>query len=103
VSALTDTRRAIKDALSGLSLDVHVATGPGAYPGEQHFIIRVLVGDPTEENEARLDDLLEDEGESSVKTLLHAARFGVSKHSGHRLYEVAPQKRVLGAEWTVIT
>lgn len=83
--------------------DVKVYAGPCDFTSfEQHFIVRLTVGEPSEENEELLDTLL-GQGEGSVKAALEQSRqiAGVLKHSGCIPYRLPDGTYRLGAEWTV--
>jgi hypothetical protein len=101
--SLTAARNHLRELLSDIPGDVKVYAGPSDYAqAEQAFIVRVLVGEPSEDNEAALDDLLAADSPDSVKAALETDRsVGVLKHSGYRLYPAPEGKQLLGAEWTV--
>lgn len=103
---LTEVRRALKDALSEIEnagVKVGIAASEYLQPTEQ-FQVCVLVGPPSEESEARLDELLIPTGESSVKEALEShpqLSVHVVKHAGYRIYPQPGGQQALGSEWTV--
>lgn len=110
MTKLTEVRRALAAALDHLGYTVKTATGDSAYEDPiQAFVVRIVIGEPSDENEDALDALLEPEGPQSVKATLEAdpalEGFGVyvAKHSGHQLYPVTDSRSLLGAQWTVHT
>lgn len=100
---LTEARAHLRGLLDEVPGDVKVFAGPSEYTQAEHtFIVRVLVGEPSEVGEAQLDELLAPEGISSVKAALEVDRaVGVVKHSGYRYYPAPEGKTLLGAELTV--
>lgn len=112
MSRLTEIRQALRDALPE-DLRVEVATGPQdrsakTFQGGRRavqMIVRVLVGEPSEENKERLDCLLDEADEQSIVGALIAAEpvpLKVLGSSGWRTWQ--PDKDslpVLGAEFTV--
>lgn len=112
MSQLTEIRHALRSALPE-NLRVEVATGPQdrcpkTFQGGKRavqMIVRVLVGEPTEENKELLDCLLDDKDEQSVVGALIAAKpypLRVLGASGWRTWQPSKDSPpVLGAEWTV--
>lgn len=111
--SLTEIREAMAAPLLHLPGTMKVAVGESKEGDPlECMIVGVVVGplnDPSNTDPAgTLDELLEDEGERSVKALLEAdhtlggavAELFVAGHSGYRVYPT-PNGPVLGAEWTV--
>src|ERR1700744_809691 len=106
----TDIRHALVAAISEVAPDARAFSGGAKYDGSDRaqFVVRVLVGDPEDEATVeRLDEMLDETGDRSIKALLSAATdpvigaLRVVRHSGHRLFPVPGGGIVLGAEWTV--
>lgn len=112
MSRLTEIRQALRSALPE-DLEVQVLTGPqdrnpktfqGGARAVQ-MIVRVLVGPPTEENQERLDCLLDEDDEQSIVGALIAAEPVPLKVLGSSGWRTVQTNRdsppLLGAEWTV--
>jgi hypothetical protein len=114
MSRLTDIRRALERVLEPIEADVRVAPAGGKQEDQsERFVVRILVGDASDDSEVRLDDLLGDES-GSVRALLAEASetldgtvgaHQVVSHTGWRLFP--PKQRdglpQLGTELTVAT
>jgi hypothetical protein len=111
MSRITDIRHAIGRVLEPIDADLRVAPAGGKQEDQsERFVVRVIVGEPSEETEARLDDLLGSEP-GSVRALLLAdpllgdtvsAQWVVS-HTGWRLFPQSDGPPLLGSELTVMT
>jgi hypothetical protein len=111
VSRTTEIRHALAAAVATIAPEARAFAAGRKYDGQgkQSFALRVLVGDPGDEvTIERLDRMLDDDGEESIKAALNAAptlggiveTLWVVQHRGHQLFPVAGGV-VLGAEWTV--
>lgn len=111
MSATTDIRRALAAAVAYIAPDaVVMAAGKSYDDPKQRFALRIVAGSPTDEAAIeRLDGMLDDDGDLSVKAALEQAdpqgAFGglwVARNSGHRLFPgPSPAEPLLGAEWLI--
>lgn len=95
MSALSEIRAALATALAPLPERMEVSLVGGKYDEQtERFAIRVLVGPPSPQAEARLDELLAPTGENSICGLLDAdptlggvvGLVSVRSHNGHHAY-----------------
>lgn len=101
---ITDIRSRLEEACAGLEVGtVGIKLGPSEYAStgpELHFLVTVLVGPPTEENQEVVDELF-----NRMPRMLNGAEglnTYTSRCSGHRLYARGPDEEPeLGAEWVV--
>jgi hypothetical protein len=107
-SRTTEIRHALAAAVAEIAPDARAFSAGVKYDGggEQEFALRVLVGDPDDEATLeRLDAMLDDQGEQSIKATLEKATFPfslfVARHRGHQLFPIPGCGSVLGAEWLV--
>jgi hypothetical protein len=113
MSRLTDIRQALEQALASIDATVKVAPAGGKVDEqEERFVVRVIVGEASDEAEAKLDDLLGTDPGSVRALLAEDLELGgtvsaqkVVSHIGWRLYP--PKQRdgppQLGTELTVAT
>jgi hypothetical protein len=111
VSATTDIRRALAAAVDEIAPDAVVFSAGQRYDEPKRaFSLRATVGSPTDEAAIeRLDQMLDDDGDLSVKAALERAAGGVAfsslwvaRNSGHRLFPgPSPAEPLLGAEWLI--
>ncbi len=111
MSATTDIRRALAAAVADIAPQAVVLAGEKRYDDpKRKFALRITVGSPTDEEAVgRLDQMLDDDGELSIKAALELAdpqgafsSLWVARNSGHRLFPgPSPAEPLLGAEWTV--
>ena len=108
MSTLGEIRDGIRIALDGIPARVQVSLLGGKYDeGSEKFAVRVLVGEPSLEAEAILDDLLLAEGpvltalasDPSLDGVVQA--LAVRSHSGHRLFPQPDDTAELGTEFVV--
>ena len=115
MTGVTEIRRALAGALAVLDLTVQVAPAQVDYkPRELHqaFVVRVLTG-PIGDSRAEdlLDELIEPEGDRSVKQLLEAdatlaglvAHATVARCTGWQTFPQHDASVAIGATWTVTT
>jgi hypothetical protein len=110
MSRTTDIRCALAAAVEEIAPEARAFSAGSKYAeGTETFALRVLVGDPEDEATIeRLDAMLDDDGELSIRAALDAdptlggavASLFVARHSGHRIFPT-PAGPVLGAEWSV--
>jgi hypothetical protein len=113
MASITEIRKALVAAVAEITPHaMALSTGEKYDDAEdpfQHFVVRVLVGPPLEDNEELLDEMLAAEGPKSIKAALEADRtlgglvgdIGISRHNGHRSYAVPGSEPALGSEWAV--
>lgn len=110
MSRTTEIRQALEAAVAEITTDARAMSAGTKYDeGVEQFSLRVLLGDPEDsELVERLDEMLDNEGERSIRVALEddpdlggaLNSLYVVRHSGHRLYPVG-QSLVLGAEWLI--
>jgi hypothetical protein len=111
VSATTDIRRALAAAVAEIAPNAVVLSAGQRYDEpKRQFSLRIVCGSPTDEAAIeRLDAMLDDAGDLSVKAALERAdtagafsSLWVARNSGHRLFPgPSPAEPLLGAEWLV--
>jgi len=110
LTTLTEVRLAVAHALNDLPEVKQIALAGGDF-GEQckKLRVRILVGPPSEAGEARLDELLAEEGPQSVCELLYRdstlggviSDLAVRSHSGHKGFKQPDGSIELGTELAV--
>jgi hypothetical protein len=110
VSRTTDIRRALVAAVAAIAPQAEAFSAGAKYAeGVESFALRIPLGDPEDEATIeRLDAMLDDDGELSIRAALDADptlggavnSLFVARHSGHRIFPT-PAGPVLGAEWLV--
>lgn len=111
MSATTDIRRALAAAVAAIAPDaVALSAGQRYDDPKRQFALRITVGSPTDEAVIeRLDAMLDDDGDLSVKAALERAdgagafsSLWVARNGGHRLFPgPTPGEPLLGAEWLI--
>lgn len=108
MSTLGQVRAALADALAEIPERIQVSLVGGKYDeGTEKFAIRILVGEPSEEAEERIDELLAPEGPllsafETDPTLGGAvSNLAVRSHIGHRAFEQPDETVLMGTELLV--
>jgi hypothetical protein len=112
MSATTDIRRALAAAVAEIAPDAVVLSAGQRYEEpKRQFSLRIVAGPPTASAAIeRLDAMLDDDGDLSVKAALEQFAMTdrvinslwVARNSGHRLFPgPSPAEPLLGAEWLV--
>jgi hypothetical protein len=111
--SITAIREGLKAALEHLPGEVKVAPGEAKFGNGtdpmKRLVVQVIVGEPSDETEATLDQLLEEDGNLSVCAAIDADRTLretvtdaiVRSTSGYRIYPRRDAPPLLGAEWQV--
>lgn len=109
MSRLTEIRKALTAVLTPLDAEVTVVPAGGKLEeGSENFAVRLTVGEPSPDNELRIDGLLgKDEG--SVRAAIQAnPELGIPdlaaqvvSHNGYRMYPQADGPPQLGTEVVV--
>lgn len=105
MSGLGEVRAALGEALAEIPERIQVSLVGGKYDeGTDKFAIRILAGEPSEEAEARLDELLAPEGPVLTAFELDptlggaVSNLAVRSHVGHRAFEQPDRSVLMGTE-----
>lgn len=109
--SLTSIRHAVRDLLREKlpDADVQVAAGKAEYTNDplRYLLVQIVLGPNSDATQDTLDQLLEEDGEQSVRTILDSETLDglvsdlrVASTTGYRTYQT-PNGPLLGAEWSL--